>query len=86
METRVTVAVAPGCPVTINFVDENGYPVDGQFEIHFNTKEHPGQLLIKETADLPGSDVGAAGAVLYREVYDPQLAKQDPSMKKGMKE
>jgi hypothetical protein len=46
-------------------VELNG--TDGQFEIHFDSVEYPKQLVIQETANLPGNRVGEAEAILYHE-------------------
>jgi hypothetical protein len=42
---------------------------DGEFEIHYNTPEHPDSLIVKETAGLPGSLKGEAFEILYDEKF-----------------
>jgi hypothetical protein len=63
------IMIAPGETLTIGFLDENGHEIDGEFQVHFDTKELPKSLLIKETAGLPGSILGKAEAVLYHEYF-----------------
>lgn len=42
---------------------------DGEFEIHYDSPEHPGCLIIKETAGLPGNQLGKANSILYSEFF-----------------
>lgn len=42
---------------------------DGEFEVHYGTTQHPEALVIKETAGLPGSHIGEAFGILYREEF-----------------
>lgn len=63
------VMIAPGETLTIGFLDENGHEMDGEFQVHFDTEEHPSSLIIKETAGLPGSVLGEACAILYHEHF-----------------
>ncbi len=42
---------------------------DGAFEIHFDSKQHPKQLIVKEVDGLPGNVVGAALGILYQENF-----------------
>jgi hypothetical protein len=42
---------------------------DGEFEVHYNTEEHPDSFVIKEVAGLPGNKIGAANAILYQEDF-----------------
>lgn len=72
------IMIAPGETLKIGFLDENGRESDGEFEVHFDTKEHPNSLLIKETAGLPGSILGGAEAILYHEYFgDPPHLEDD---------
>lgn len=67
-----TIVVKSGEAVRIRFSDGafNGDPnCDGEFEVHFDTKVYPNQIVVKETAGLPGSVTGEANAVLYREQF-----------------
>ena len=59
-----TIVLAPGEKLTIQLAES-----DGEFEVHFDTSEHPRQVVIKETAGLPGSEIGDAMAVLYCEDF-----------------
>lgn len=38
---------------------------DGEFEIHFDSQKYPKQIIVAETAGLPGNVVGAAESILY---------------------
>lgn len=58
------IVIAPGDKLTIQLAN-----CDGEFEVHFDTQEHPQQVVVKETAGLPGSEVGVALAVLYCEDF-----------------
>jgi hypothetical protein len=59
-----TIVLSPGEKLTIQLAG-----CDGEFEVHFDTTEHPQQVTVKETAGLPGSEVGDALALLYCEDY-----------------
>ena len=48
--TIPVVTIKIGTAVRIEFAD-----TDGGFEIHYDTAEHPGQLIVKETDGLPDS-------------------------------
>ena len=75
------VALQPGDTLTITFADKpaahqgwapkSAVPalIDGAFTVDFDTKAHPGQLVIKEAAGLPGSEVGEANSILYHEDF-----------------
>lgn len=62
------ITLAPNEKLTIQFAE-----CDGEFEVHFDTAEHPKQIAIKETAGLPGSEIGGALEVLYRENFSEQV-------------
>lgn len=59
-----TIIMHPGDVLKIQFME-----TDGEFEIHFDTDEHPNSLIVKETAGLPGSVMGAAESTLYHEQW-----------------
>ena len=61
---NVKVVVPPGGCVTICFED-----TDGEFEVIFDTGDFPDQLLIRETAGLPGNIKGQADEILYHERF-----------------
>lgn len=64
------IVLQPGDKLTIRFSDTTErIDCDGCFEVHFDSKEHPDALVIKETEGLPGSEVGAANAILYHEKF-----------------
>ena len=63
------VLVQPGETLTIGFADEDGNEQDGEFKLFFDTKEHPNAVILQETAGLPGSVCGNAGAILYHEQF-----------------
>ena len=71
------IMIAPGETLTIGFLDEEGREIDGEFQVHFDTKEHPKSLLIKETAGLPGSILGSAEAILYHEYFGDSPQHED---------
>jgi hypothetical protein len=75
------VVVPPGSVLTICFSDEAGQLVDGSFEVHHDSKEHPMTLLIQETAGLPGSVKGGANEILYEEFFGapPEVLAMVPS-------
>lgn len=58
----VAITLNTGESVSIAFAN-----TDGEFLIAYDTPQYPEQLVVKETAGLPGSVVGAASAVLYHE-------------------
>lgn len=67
-----TIIVESGSSIRIRFTDSNEgeINVDGEFEIHFDSESHRNQLVVKETAGLPGSKVGGANDILYCEEFD----------------
>ena len=54
----------PGDVLTIEFEG-----TDGQFQIHFDSQTHPKQIIVMETAGLPGSVLGEALGVFYVEDF-----------------
>lgn len=58
------VTLYPGESVQIEFAN-----TDGQFEIHFDTSEHPNAIIVKETANLTPNRVGAGDAILYHDEF-----------------
>ena len=66
------ILLQPGEILTIGIAYEDGMRGDGEFQIHFDAEPHPRELLITETAGLPGSHIGDGHGVLYREVFDNQ--------------
>jgi hypothetical protein len=56
------IELKPGESLTVKL-----FETDGEFEIHYDTKEHPNALVVKETAGLPGSIKGDADSILYHE-------------------
>jgi len=74
------IIIGPGQKLEIGFCDETGSGVDGFFEVHHDTPEHPMHLLIKETGGLPGSVKGGALDVLYDEYFgvDPKILAKVP--------
>jgi len=63
------ILIQPGQKLIVGFADADNRLVDGEFEVHFDTKEHPRRILVKETAGLPGSVLGKAKQVLYEEKF-----------------
>lgn len=61
------VMLQPGDKLSVEFAD-----TDGEFEIHYDTKEHDKSIVVKETGGLPGSITGDANAVLYEEHFGDQ--------------
>ena len=55
------------------------FECDGQFQIHFDTLKHPQRIVVKETANLPGSIKGTGGEILYEEHFGkpPRLKSQE---------
>jgi hypothetical protein len=45
------------------------HETDGEFQIHYDTKEHPGSLVVKETSGCEGSVKGDASAILYQDDF-----------------
>lgn len=82
-----TVMVLAGKSVQIRFgsvalpngsADSEVYYDDGSFEIHYDTKEHPNRIVVKETAGLPGSVKGGANEILYEEEFAPTVTEIEP--------
>lgn len=63
------INLQPGDKLIIGFADENGMPEDGQFEVHFDTKEYPESVAVKESGGLDANIVGKANAILYHEDF-----------------
>ncbi len=59
-----TLTLTTGDALVIEFAH-----TDGQFEIHFDSKEAPDQILIRETAGLDGNVVGKALQTMYKKVF-----------------
>lgn len=59
-----TILLHPGEHVTVQLEGS-----DGEFEIHFDSPHHPGCLVVKETAGLPGSGVAGDEEVLYYDLF-----------------
>lgn len=79
------IMIAPGETLTIGLLDENGYEADGEFQVHFDTKEHPNSLIIKETAGLPGSVLGEACSILYHEHFSVPPHEDEDALEKPSK-
>lgn len=77
------IQVSIGCSeaLRVHFHDSDGHPEDGEFEIHYNTKEHPSSIIVRETAGLPGSVAGLGNEILYQETFDaaPVTKMDDPA-------
>lgn len=43
---------------------------DGEFEVHFDSSQHPDSLVVKETAGLDGNVCGGKWRTLYVEQFD----------------
>lgn len=68
------IMVGYGEIVKIGFLNEDGIETDGGFEVHYNSKEHPDSLLIKESEGLSGSVKGKANEILYQEDFGEKTA------------
>lgn len=66
------IRLAPGDKLTV-LLGTDSDQVDGEFEIHFDTEKYPNQLVIAETAGLPGNVKGEASSVLYCESWQKWL-------------
>lgn len=64
-----TITLTPGYMLRVQFEH-----TDGEFQIHFDHKDYPQQLIVRETAGLPGSRIGEANAVLYCEDWRDTVA------------
>lgn len=70
------ILVKEGEVLEIGFVDEEGFEVDGNFRVLFDTTEAPGELRVE--ADLPDT-AGRAGSI-YSERFrtdTPEGTKKD---------
>lgn len=70
------VTMKPGESMTIQF---DG--TDGEFEVHFDTKQRPNAIAVLETAGFKGNRVGNASDTLYHE----QFAPTDELIHEGIK-
>ena len=59
-----TVTLHPGEKLVVNLA-----ATDGEFELHFDTTEYPGQFVVRESAGFDGNVVGSALQTLYKEVF-----------------
>jgi len=59
------VTIKPGESVDIELEG-----TDGEFSVHFDTKEHPQAVVVKESAGLEGNVKGGANEILYEEIFD----------------
>ena len=66
------VTLKPKEALTIEF-----YECDGQYEIHFDTLEHPQRIVVKETANLAGSVKGKGFETLYEEHFGLPIPKKE---------
>lgn len=57
-----TIVLSHGESVSVQFEG-----TDGSFELHFDTTDHPNQIVVKETACLYGNVVGEGNSVLYQD-------------------
>ena len=58
------ITLAPGDSLQVQFKD-----TDGEFQVHFDTKEHPQSIIVKETGGMPGNIIGKAQTTLYQEDF-----------------
>jgi len=70
------ITIQPGEKLIIRVADIDGSPLDGEFEVHMDTKEHPRALVVTETGGFKPNDIGQANAVLYRENYLPDFSER----------
>ena len=59
-----TITLHPGEKLIVSLAS-----TDGEFELHFDTPEYPGQLVVRESAGFDGNVVGSALQTLYKEVF-----------------
>jgi hypothetical protein len=70
MDSIVIVPIKKSLTVRFGSSDSNGVVFDdGEFQIHYDTEQHPNQIVVKETAGLPGSIKGQANELLYVEQF-----------------
>jgi hypothetical protein len=60
----MNITLYPGESVQVDFSE-----TDGQFEVHFSSKEHPNAIVVKETANITPTKIGAGDAVLYHDEF-----------------
>lgn len=65
------IMIRPGEVLDVGFVDEEGFEVDGEFRILFDSEETPGEVRVE--ADLPDTS-GRAGTI-YSEVFDEERSQ-----------
>jgi hypothetical protein len=58
----MNITLKPGEHIAVQF-DQT----DGEFQIHFDTAEHPNQIVVKETGGISATTIGAALSVLYQD-------------------
>jgi hypothetical protein len=61
----VNIVLNPGEAVSVSFAE-----TDGSFEIHFDTKEHPNAVVVKETGGMPGNVCGKAFEIMHHEQFE----------------
>jgi len=59
------IELKPGDELKIGFED-----TDGLFSVHFDTKEEPNRIVVRESAGLPGNVNGVAYGYLYVEQFN----------------
>lgn len=58
------ITLSPKDILTIRFKD-----TDGEFKVHFDSKERPAQIIVEECAGLCGNVIGLGDTILYQENF-----------------
>lgn len=71
MDSVIIVPLHRSVTVRFGTIEHGGIiSDDGEFQIHYDTTDHPNRIVVKESAGLPGSVKGGASEILYEEHFD----------------